>query len=325
MDISEKRRPQDGRIKTREEAREVELRVSSLPVAFGEKMVLRVFDPEELLQALETVGLYSDVLAGWRGLVTSPTGLVLVTGPTGSGKTTTLYSTLQELADSTVNITTIEDPLEMVYEEFNQVLVQRRVDVTFGSALRTVLRQDPDVIMVGEIRDEETAKMANQAALTGHLVLSTMHTNDTSSTVTRLLDLGVEPFLLSTTLLGVMAQRLVRNICSSCRREEALTQEQMEALGIELPPGSTQALPVSLGDGCIRCRSTGYYGRTGVFELMSMDETLRRLIVRGASAPEIRKAARAEGMMSLRECGIRKMAQGKTSFEEVLRLGYVDG
>lgn len=324
MDISEKRRPQDGRIKTQHEEKEIELRVSSLPVAFGEKIVIRVFDPGQLIQSLDTIGFYSDTLSHWRRFMSRPTGLVLVTGPTGSGKTTTLYSTLTELASPDVNITTVEDPIEMVHEEFNQVLVQRRVDITFANALKTILRQDPDIVMVGEIRDAETAKMATQAALTGHLVFSTLHTNDTASTISRLLDLGVEPFLLSSTLLGIMAQRLVRKICPHCAQNTELTQEQIHLLDIKLPPRAGKSLPVKYGAGCIQCRNTGYYGRDGVFELLEIDDNIRSLINARASSPKIRKAARSNGMMSLKECALKKLAQGITTFEEVLSVAGED-
>ena len=324
MDISEKRRPQDGRIKTQRDQREIELRVSTLPVAFGEKVVIRIFDPQALIQSLDTIGFYKEDLASWRRFINRPTGLVVVTGPTGSGKTTTLYSTLKELSGPDINITTVEDPIEMVYEEFNQVLVQRRIDVTFASALRTILRQDPDIVMIGEIRDAETASMAVQAALTGHLVFSTLHTNDTASTITRLLDLDVEPFLLGSTLVGVMAQRLVRKICSSCKTQTMLTPEEIEILQIKLPPKANKSLPVHYGEGCIRCRTTGYYGRDGVFELLEVDDSIRRLISQRAGSPEIRKAARANGMMSLRECAIKKLAQGITTFEEVLSVSADD-
>lgn len=321
MDISEKRRPQDGRIKTAREGREVELRVSALPVAFGEKIVIRVFDPQALIQELDGIGFGKDDLSKWRDFISQPHGMVLVTGPTGSGKTTTLYSTLKELAGPDVNITTVEDPIEMVYEEFNQVLVQRKVEVTFATALRTILRQDPDIIMIGEIRDGETAKMAVQAALTGHLVFSTLHTNDTSSTVTRLLDLGVEPFLLSSTLLGVMAQRLVRKICPHCKTGTHLSLEQAELLSPELATKaqrSGQKVPVYYGEGCIHCRGTGYYGRSGIFELLPISRSVRKLINQGSPAPDIFRAARADGMMSLRENALRKLAQGVTTYEEVM-------
>ena len=320
MDISERRRPQDGRIKTEREGREVERRVSSMPVAFGEKLVIRIFDPQSIIKDLSAVGMDPDEVNQWREFIHRPHGMVLVTGPTGSGKTTTLYSTLKEIAGPEVNITTIEDPIEMVQEEFNQVLVQRRVDITFASALRTILRQDPDIIMVGEIRDPETAQMAAQAALTGHLVFSTLHTNDTASTIARLLDLEVEPFLLSSTLVGVMAQRLVRSICESCKTEAKLTSEQVELLDIKLPPRSQRTLPVHYGAGCTKCRGTGYFGRTGIFEMLPVDTTVSKLISRQADAPEIRKAARANGMMSLREGAIRKLAKGQTTFEEVMTV-----
>ena len=320
MDIAEKRRPQGGRIKTARQGGEIELRVSSLPVAFGEKLVIRIFDPQSLIQDLEQVGFYKEELNLWRSFFQRPHGLVLVTGPTGSGKTTTLYSTLKQLAGPEVNITTIEDPIEMVYEEFNQVLVQTQIEMTFAAILRTILRQDPDIVMIGEIRDMETAKMAVQAAMTGHLVFSTLHTNDTASSITRLLDLGVEPFLLSSTLVGVMAQRLLRKVCKHCKTEVMLSSEQIDLLEIKLPPYAEQALPVTFGEGCLECRGTGYKGRTGVFELMEIDATLRRLIAHGASSPEIYKAARASNMMSLREHAIKKMAAGKTSFEEVMTV-----
>ena len=320
MDIAEKRRPQDGRIKTSRDGKEVELRVSSLPVAFGEKIVVRVFDPEALIQDLDKVGFYPDELAKWREFIRKPTGMIVVTGPTGSGKTTTLYSTLKALASPEVNITTVEDPIEMVHEDFNQVLVQRRIDVTFAQALRTILRQDPDIVMIGEIRDAETARMATQAALTGHLVFSTLHTNDTASTVTRLLDLGVEPFLLSSTLIGVMAQRLLRRICTSCKTERPLTREEIDVLRIPVPAGSGQSLPVAFGKGCVRCRDTGYFGRTGVFELMAVDDSIRKLIMERSGATDIKRAAMANNMVTLTECGIKKMAQGVTTFEEVVKV-----
>lgn len=320
MDIAEKRRPQDGRIKTERSGREIELRVSTLPVAFGEKAVIRIFDPQDLIQELDSIGFSKDDLQTWRRFINRPHGLILVTGPTGSGKTTTLYSTLRELSGPDVNITTVEDPIEMVYQEFNQVLVQRRIDVSFATALRTILRQDPDIIMVGEIRDGETAAMATQAALTGHQVFSTLHTNDTSSAISRLVDMDVEPFLLSSTLVGVMAQRLLRTICKKCKTRTELTREQVELLDIKLPPRSDKTLPVHFGRGCVRCRGTGYYGRTAIFELLTVDEVVRKLIAQKASAPEIRRAARANGMMSLRESAIKKMAQGQTTFEEVMTV-----
>ncbi|MFB6350422.1 MAG: GspE/PulE family protein, partial [Bradymonadaceae bacterium] len=291
-----------------------------LPVAFGEKVVIRIFDPQALIQDIPDLGFTDDGLETWRDFIGQPEGMILVTGPTGSGKTTTLYSTLRQLSGPQVNITTVEDPIEMVCEEFNQVLVQRKIDVTFATALRNILRQDPDIIMVGEIRDQETAQMAVQAALTGHLVFSTVHTNDAASTVSRMLDLGVEPFLLSSTLIGVMAQRLVRTICEKCRAEATLSKEQAELIGINIPPRSDKTLPVQYGEGCSNCRGTGYLGRDGVFELLPVDDTIRQLISRQADAPEIRKAARAEGVCSLRDAAIRKLADGVTTFEEVMTI-----
>jgi len=320
MDIAEKRRPQDGRIKTEHEGQEVELRVSSLPVAFGEKLVIRVFDPKNLLADLGSLGMHAEELARYESFVNRDTGLILVTGPTGSGKTTTLYSTLRYLHGPGVNITTIEDPVEMVYEPFNQVQVQPKIDLTFASALRTVLRQDPDIVMVGEVRDGETASMAVQSALTGHLVLSTLHTNDAPSTVTRLLDLGVKPFLLASTLIGVVAQRLVRTVCPDCKKTTTLTDDQIAALELKLPRGQKRRLAVKHGVGCPTCRYTGLLGRTAVFEVMTINETIRRLIAREADSTEIMKAARADGMLTLKETAIRTMAQGETPFEEVVRV-----
>jgi general secretion pathway protein E len=318
MDISEKRRPQDGRIKTERDGVEVELRVSTLPVAFGEKIVIRIFDPQVLLQDLVEVGFQREDETLWLEFIAQREGLILVTGPTGSGKTTTLYSTLRRLSSPRVNITTIEDPIELVVEEFNQVLVQEKIGVDFAAGLRTVLRQDPDVIMVGEIRDRETAQMAIQAALTGHLVFSTLHTNDAPSTVTRLLDLGVEPYKIASVLVGVMAQRLVRRVCDQCRRQTVLTPEQIAALQIPVPAGGPPlALKVCYGEGCVRCRGTGLYGRTGIFEILKMTPTLRRMIKEGASSEELHVAAVADGMRSLRTAALRQLAEGATSFDEV--------
>jgi len=320
MDIAEKRRPQDGRIKTQRGDREIELRVSSLPVAFGEKVVIRIFDPQVLLAEIADLGFTRKEREMYEGWITRPHGLVLVTGPTGSGKTTTLYSTLKYLARPGVNIVTVEDPIEMVFEPLNQVAVQTRIDVTFARALRTILRQDPDVVMVGEIRDKETAQMTVQAALTGHLVFSTLHTNDTSASVSRLIDLGVEPFLLGSVLQGILAQRLVRKVCHECAHEEFLTEEQIAALGIPVEPGEQRQLPVKRGAGCVRCRGTGLFGRTGVFEMMPVSPKIRRLINEQADSKEIAKAAELDGMTPLRQGAIRKLAQGATTYEEVFRV-----
>jgi general secretion pathway protein E len=320
MDIAERRRPQDGRIKTWRADREVELRVSSLATAFGEKVVIRVFDPNVLMTDLRDLGMSRDDRERFERWITSPSGLVLVTGPTGSGKTTTLYSTLRYLAGPEVNITTVEDPIEMVDPRFCQVQVQRQVDVSFASALRAILRQDPDVIMVGEIRDPETAQMAVQAALTGHLVFSTVHTRDAAGAITRLVELGVERFLLASVLRGVLAQRLLRKICPHCGVDGLLTPAQVDALGLKIPVERREALAARWGEGCPECRHTGLYGRSGVFEMLDVGRRVRALISEGKDANEITHAARVEGMETLREAAIRKLADGTTTFEEVVRL-----
>jgi general secretion pathway protein E len=321
LDIAEKRRPQDGRIKTRHKDAEIELRVSTLPVAFGEKLVLRIFDPEVIIQDLDALGFAEGDLHHFSSFIGRPHGLVLVTGPTGSGKTTTLYSALQIVATAEINVTTIEDPIEMVLEDFNQTAVHPKAGITFASALRTILRQDPDVIMVGEIRDQETAQNAIQAALTGHLVLSTLHTNDAASALTRLAELGVEPFLIASTVVGIIAQRLVRKVCEGCKERTTLSKEQVVALGLSLPEdGAAPQLPVWFGKGCVECRHTGLRGRCGVFEVLPMDDRIRRHVIDGSPSSEIVRTARQDGMKTLREAAIRKLAQGVTSFEEVLRV-----
>ncbi len=319
MDIAERRKPQDGRIKVRRDEREIEMRVSSMPTAFGEKMVIRIFDPDTLLQSLDDLGFFGEQRVVWDRFITRPHGIILLTGPTGSGKTTTLYSSLRALATSEVNITTIEDPIEMVTEAFNQVQVNPRVDVTFASALRTILRQDPDIIMVGEIRDLETAQHAVQAALTGHLVLSTLHTNDAATAFTRLVDLGIEPFLAASTVIGVAAQRLVRVICSNCAADALLTPDEVALLGFALPEG-TDALPVREGEGCVECRGTGYVGRSGIFEVMPVTTAIREAVQQRADAGTLMRLARHEGMMTLHESALKKLATGTTTFAEVVRV-----
>jgi general secretion pathway protein E len=318
MDIAEKRRPQDGRIKTERDGKEIELRVSTLPTAFGEKMVMRIFDPEVLIKELSGLGFYEDELKTFADWLGRPHGIILVTGPTGSGKTVTLYSALKKLSSPEINITTIEDPIEMVYEEFNQTAVQAKIGITFASALRTILRQDPDIIMVGEIRDQETAQNAVQAALTGHLVFSTLHTNDASTSITRLVDLGIQPFLISSTLVGAMAQRLVRKICEDCKRNRPLTIEESSMLNLQAPPG--KRIIVKEGAGCMRCRNTGYFGRTGIFEMLPVDNAIRDLIDRGEDFLKIKDMAVKRGMRTLRQSALRKLAEGMTSFEEVVRV-----
>ncbi len=320
MNIAERRRPQDGRIKTSRGDREVELRVSSMMTAFGEKVVIRVFDPNVLMAELHDLGFTATEREKYERWITSPSGLILVTGPTGSGKTTTLYSTLRYLSGAEINITSVEDPIELIDPRFSQVQVQKQIDLDFSHALRTILRQDPDIIMVGEIRDGETAKMAVQAALTGHLVFSTVHTRDAAGAVTRLTELGVEPFLLSSVLRGVLAQRLVRKICPSCGADGHLTPDQVAALGIKIPVERREQLPVRFGEGCPDCRHTGLHGRIAVFEMLEVGRRVQKLIRSGDDANEINDAARIEGMESLRECAIRRLAEGLTTFEEVVRI-----
>jgi general secretion pathway protein E len=316
--LAEKRRPQDGRIKRDQGGREVELRVSTMPTAFGEKAVLRIFDPDILLKTIDQLGLSPHDLPKFNEFIARPTGIILVTGPTGSGKTTTLYSVLKHLSKPEVNIVTIEDPIEMVFEDFNQVQVRPQIDVTFASSLRTVLRQDPDIIMVGEIRDQETADHAVQAALTGHLVLSTLHTNDAPSSITRLLDLEVPHFLITSTLIGVVAQRLVRENCRHCAEEYAPTEG--EAAAMKIPFDKLKPYRFRRGKGCLHCRETGYLGRTGIYEILPMSEKIRRLVSQQASSLELFKAAREEGLRTLKEAAIEKVFRGTTTTTEMVRV-----
>jgi general secretion pathway protein E len=314
LNLAEKRRPQDGRIKRDQGGREIELRVSTMPTVFGEKAVLRIFDPDILLKGVDQLGLPTRDLPKFYEFISRPNGIILVTGPTGSGKTTTLYSVLKHLSKPDVNIITIEDPIEMVFEDFNQVAVKPQIDITFSSALRTVLRQDPDIIMVGEIRDTETAEHAVQAALTGHLVLSTLHTNDSPSSITRLLDLGIPHFLITSTLIGVLAQRLVREICGHCVEEYVPTPE--EAALLRMPVDKLQQYRFKRGRGCLHCRQTGYAGRVGVYEVLPMSDKVRT----HAGSPEIFKAAREEGLRTLREAAIEKVFRGITTTTEMERV-----
>jgi len=316
--LAEKRRPQDGRIKREQGGREVELRVSTMPTAFGEKAVLRIFDPDILLKGIDELGLAAHDLPRFYDFISRPTGIILVTGPTGSGKTTTLYSVLKYLSKPEVNIVTIEDPIEMVFEDFNQVAVRPQIDVTFASTLRTVLRQDPDIIMVGEIRDVETAENAVQAALTGHLVLSTLHTNDAASSITRLLDLGIPHFLITSTLIGILAQRLVREICAHCGEEYVPTPE--EAAVLHMAHDKLQAYRFKRGKGCLHCRETGYSGRIGIFEVLAMSEKIRRLVTAQAGSTDLFKAAREEGLRTLKEAAIEKVFRGVTTVTEMVRV-----
>lgn len=322
MDVAEKRRPQDGRVKTKSpDGDEVELRLSTLPTAFGEKMVLRIFDPDVLLRSFGELGLTGKDYERWQQMVRNPNGIVLVTGPTGSGKTTTLYSTLKQLATSEVNVCTIEDPIEMVEPTFNQMQVQHNIDVTFASGVRALLRQDPDIIMVGEIRDLQTAEMAIQAALTGHLVISTLHTNDAPTAITRLLDLGVPSYMIKATVLGVMAQRLVRTLCPHCKVEDEVDQEAWQTLTHPFkakPPGR-----VYWPQGCLECRDTGYLGRVGIYELLPMSDAVKGLVRSDTEIHAIRKQGMKEGMRTLRLSGAQKVGAGLTTIAEVLRVAPV--
>ncbi len=318
LDISLKR-PQDGRIRTARGEAEMELRVSTIPTTFGDKIVVRVLDPSVLVRDLSELGFLPDERDALERWLVRPHGLVVVTGPTGSGKTTTLYSALQALASPEVNVVTIEDPIEMVHEEFNQIAANTRTGTGFAEALRHVLRQDPDVIMVGEIRDGETAAQAVQAALTGHMVLTTLHTNDTVSAVARLRDLGVPSFLVAATLTGVVAQRLVRQVCPSCAADVPLTADEVQALAVPHPEDHAGQLLARRGQGCAKCRYTGYYGRTGIFEVLPVNARLRHLVAEGATPEVLARTARQDGQRSLRDHAVRKIAAGVTSFEEAFR------
>ena len=319
MDVVEKRRPQDGRIKTRTpDGEEVELRLSTMPTAFGEKLVMRIFNPDVLVKDFRDLGFSEEDGTRWKEIVTRPNGIVLVTGPTGSGKTTTLYSTLKHLARPEVNVCTIEDPIEMVEPAFNQMQVQHGIGLNFASGVRTLLRQDPDIIMVGEIRDLETAEQAIQAALTGHLVFSTLHTNDAPSAITRLLDIGVPAYLLHSTILAVMAQRLVRTLCPHCREPGELSDEAWQAL--IAPCQAEKPRQAYYAKGCLECRMTGYLGRVGIYEIMTMADRLRPLVREGADMALIREQAHRDGMKPLRISGARKVAAGVTTVEEVMSV-----
>jgi general secretion pathway protein E len=320
MDVIEKRRPQDGRIKTRTaNGQEIELRLSTLPTAFGEKLVMRIFDPDVVVKTLPELGFPYDDAKRWDELTSRPHGIILVTGPTGSGKTTTLYTTLKALATSEVNVCTVEDPIEMVEGAFNQMQVQHGIDLSFADGVRALMRQDPDIIMVGEIRDLETAEMAIQAALTGHLVLSTLHTNDAPSAVMRLLELGVPYYLLETTLIGIMAQRLVRTLCPDCKAPGGeLMDDIWESLseGRNIPKPATIYRPV----GCPECRQTGYRGRTGLYELLTVTQPFSKLIKEETDIHALRQQSMADGLKPLRVAGAFKIAEGVTTAEEVLKV-----
>ena len=323
MDVVEKRRPQDGRIKTRmADGDEVELRLSTLPTAFGEKLVMRIFDPEVLVRDFRELGFSDEDHKRWKEMTERPNGIVLVTGPTGSGKTTTLYSTLKSLATPEVNVCTIEDPIEMVEPSFNQMQVHQAIDLGFAEGVRALMRQDPDIIMVGEIRDLETAQMAVQAALTGHLVLSTLHTNDAPSAVTRLLELGVPPYLLNATVNGVMAQRLLRTLCPHCKQPAAMNRAEEQAAwdALVAPFKSNRPAQVYKPVGCLECRMTGFMGRIGIYETMLHSPAVKQLIAAGVDMAKVRDQALKEGMKPLRVSGAMKIAAGVTTVDEVLKV-----
>ncbi|TCK06481.1 type II secretion system ATPase GspE [Phorcysia thermohydrogeniphila] len=315
LDIAEKRLPQDGRIMVRVGGKEVDIRVSTLPTYFGERVVLRLLSKESILYSTKELGLLEEDYRLFEKLIHTPHGIVLVTGPTGSGKTTTLYAALSEINNEEINIITVEDPVEYQLDGISQVQVKPDIGLTFASALRSILRQDPDVIMIGEIRDVETAEIAIQAALTGHLVFSTLHTNDAASSVTRLLDMGIEPFLVASSVVGVIAQRLVRKVCPYCKEEYTPTFEELRELGIENFKGSFYR-----GKGCENCMGTGYLGRTAIYEILLVDSAVRRAILDNRDSDEIKKLAVDRGMKTLRVDGAEKVKMGITTPEEVLRV-----
>jgi general secretion pathway protein E len=323
MDVVEKRRPQDGRVKTKvtsgpNAGREVEIRLSTLPTAFGEKLVMRIFDPEVVVRSYAELGFTPEESRVWEDLIHRPSGIVLVTGPTGSGKTTTLYSTLKQLATDEVNVSTVEDPIEMVDPTLNQMQVQHGIDLGFADGLRALMRQDPDIIMVGEIRDKETADMAVQAALTGHLVFSTLHTNDAAASIARLIELGIPNYLVNATMIGVLAQRLVRTLCPHCK---AVGDPIDPALWKELVAPWRSNVPDKIYHpvGCLECRRTGYMGRTGLIEMLVMTDAMRKLISESADLVQLRGQAARDGLRSLRVSGAEKIAKGVTTLDEVLK------
>ncbi|MCP5149544.1 MAG: type II/IV secretion system protein [Chromatiales bacterium] len=323
MDVVERRRPQDGRVKTKSpNGREVELRLSTMPTTFGEKLVMRIFDPDVLIKSFPDLGFSADDETLWTSIVEQPHGMVVVTGPTGSGKTTTLYSALKRLASPDLNVCTIEDPIELVDPQLNQMYVQHSIGLDFATGVRTLLRQDPDIIMVGEIRDAETADTAIQAALTGHLVLTTLHTNDAPSSIARFLDLGVAPYLVKSALLGVVAQRLVRTLCPHCKGSGTISEDEWQALVTpwEMPRPRQVATPV----GCDECRHTGYRGRIGIYEILRLSDSLRRLITTDLEIPRLRAGALDEGMRPLRLSGAEKVARGLTTAAEVFSVVQED-
>lgn len=320
MDIAERRLPQDGRFQVKFGLREVDLRVSTIPTVFGEKVVLRILDKSKGLIELKNLGFLAEQLDQFKSIILKSYGIILLTGPTGSGKTTTLYAALNKVNSNEKNIITVEDPVEYKLNRVNQIQILPKIDLTFANALRSILRQDPDVIMVGEIRDTETAQIAVQAALTGHLVFSTLHTNDAASALTRLLDMGIEPFLISSSVIGVIAQRLVRVICEKCKEEYVPSEDILYGLKIKDRLNNESKIKLYRGKGCSFCKNTGYYGRTSIYELIVLDEEIKSLIVTKASSNVINNLALKNGMKTLKDSGMEKVLQGITTIEEVLRV-----
>jgi len=320
MDIAERRLPQDGRFQVQFGTREVDLRVSSIPVVFGEKVVLRLLDKSKGLIKLEHLGFIPEQLKEFKSIISQSYGIILLTGPTGSGKSTTLYAALNQVNSTEKNIITVEDPVEYKVNRINQIQVKPKINLTFANTLRSILRQDPDIIMIGEIRDAETAQIAVQAALTGHLVLSTLHTNDAASAITRLIDMDVETFLISSSVIGVIAQRLVRVICENCKEEYEPGKDVITGLHLKANSNGDGKVKLYRGAGCSLCKNTGYYGRTSIYELIVLDEEIRSLIISKASSNIIKDAAIKKGMKTLKEIGLQKVLQGITTIEEVLRV-----
>jgi type II secretory ATPase GspE/PulE/Tfp pilus assembly ATPase PilB-like protein len=320
LNIAERRIPQDGRFRIKVLAKDVDLRVSILPTAYGEKIVIRILDKAALTGSIDQMGMDESTLDKFKKAIDAPHGMILVTGPTGSGKTTTLYSVLQELNNPQYNIVTVEDPIEYELTGINQVSVRNDIGLDFASALRSILRQDPDIVMVGEIRDNETADIAVKAALTGHQVLSTLHTNDAAGAITRLDDMGIEPFLISSSVIMACAQRLVRRICTNCREEFVPEPEMLGRLGVEMPEGAV----FYHGSGCDRCKHRGYLGRVALIEALPVSEAIRRLIIKRASSAVVKNQAISEGMRTLRMVGIDKALEGVTTLEEIWRVTAED-
>jgi len=319
MDVAEKRRPQDGRLKTRtQDGTEIELRLSTMPTAFGEKLVMRIFDPEVLVKNFKELGFSQSDDERWQSMISKPNGIILVTGPTGSGKTTTLYTSLKQLAKPEVNVCTVEDPIELVEPAFNQMQVQHNIGLDFSAGVKTLLRQDPDIIMIGEIRDKETADIAIQAALTGHLVVTTLHTNDAPTAITRLMEIGVPAYLIQSTVLGVLAQRLIRTLCPHCKAPTEVDDEVWKSLVKPWNPAKPQQIfkPV----GCLECRNTGFMGRMGIYEMFTFSSSVKEKVTENVNMPQLKKVAIKEGMKPLRLSGAQKVAAGLTTIEEVLRV-----